>query len=618
MGSYFSTEATENNESFVKEFDYNSLEDYSISELIEFINKIEIKKLDVGDDFGKKIKNIDFESMSLIPMSIEFYEKLKKVLPEYVPDKTSFTSRRYIKPRFSKQDAEDNFVKKVKPTTNLSLDLGNIDEPKVLYNNNNITIVEYIEAFNKVGNNTDMTGISKKILQLCHSYHKTRILNCYNKLYRLETNPNTISFGKTSFIYKESKKGPKDSVDSFRKIMAVPNVVSHFHRIIALRLAEYLEKNNYIDTNIQKGAIPGIKFGVLEQVYKVKEVVKEANQQKKQACVMFLDISDAFGSIKLDKLCEIMEKYHIHNDFIDYIKAYYSNFMFYAKTKEWSTKIIKFEKGILQGCPLSPVLFVLAMNYLLKYIDDKYKKDSGYQFEQGVSILLTAFIDDICIVTKDLESMKEIYFKLKAFLEILGLQFNTSKSALIHINKPEGTEDLDIDGIKSVKSYKYLGEYLSNDGTITESYMEFIKELGRKLFALDKKKIDNETKFKFFSKCLLPWVQRKMLVMYDLNRKQRINIVSLIKRYITTWGNNEELQIFTFVSTIFEDTKDEVIKKIDFSQKYVDTMEDIEIANNVMKKGNSNNLNITYDNVNKSPVIPVTKGEKDQILIVDA
>jgi hypothetical protein len=109
-----------------------------------------------------------------------------------------------------------------------------------------------------------------------------------------------------------------------------------------------------------------------------------------------------------------------------------------------------------------------------------------------------------------------------------------------------------------------------------------------------------------------------MLVMYDLNRKQRINIVSLIKRYITTWGNNEELQIFTFVSTIFEDTKDEVIKKIDFSQKYVDTMEDIEIANNVMKKGNSNNLNITYDNVNKSPVIPVTKGEKDQILIVDA
>lgn len=614
MGTFFSTE---NNDSFVKEFDYNSLENYSISELIDFINKMNIKKLDVDDDFGKKIKDIDFESMSLIPMSIEFYEKLKKVLPDYVPDKTNFSSRRYIKPRFSKQDAEDNFVKELKPYSNIDLDLGNIDKPKIPYKNSNITMIEYIEGFNKVGNNTDMMGLSKKMLQLCNNYHKIRILNCYNKLYRLETNPNTISFGKTSFIYKESKKGPKDIVDSFRKIMAIPNVVSHFHRILALRLAEYLEKNNYIDTNIQKGAIPGIKFGVLEQVYKVKEVFKEANQKKKQACVMFLDISDAFGSIRLDKICEIMKKYHIHEDFTNYIKAYYKNFMFYAKTKDWSTKIIKFDKGIIQGCPLSPVLFVLAMNYLLKYIDNKYKEDSGYKFEQGVSILLTAFIDDICIVTNDLESMKDIYFKLKGLLEILGLQFNTSKSALIHINKPEESQNYEIDGIKSVKSYKYLGEYLSSDGTVTESYTEFMKELGRKLFALDKKKIDKETKLKFFSKCLLPWVQRKMLVMYDLDRRQRINIVSLIKRYITTWGNSEDLQIFTFVSNIFEDSKDEVIKKIDCSQKYVDTMEDIEIANNVMNKNGSNNLNFTYDNINKSPVIPVNNNEKEQVHIVD-
>ena len=54
-----------------------------------------------------------------------------------------------------------------------------------------------------------------------------------------------------------------------------------------------------------------------------------------------------------------------------------------------------------------------------------------------------------------------------------------------------------------------LGEYLSSDGTVTESYDQFIKMLGKKLFAIDKKKSDDSTKLTFFTKCMLPWINVK-------------------------------------------------------------------------------------------------------------
>ncbi|MCH8086131.1 MAG: DegT/DnrJ/EryC1/StrS family aminotransferase [Thaumarchaeota archaeon] len=66
---------------------------------------------------------------------------------------------------------------------------------------------------------------------------------------------------------------------------------------------------------------------------KVKEAIKHANVNKKQAYIMFLDLSNAYGNLNIDALTDIMGKYHIPDKMINFIKRYYKNFKYYVKSK---------------------------------------------------------------------------------------------------------------------------------------------------------------------------------------------------------------------------------------------------------------------------------------------
>jgi len=577
------------------------LDDLNIEELISYIKISKQKKLDINDNFAEKIKDVTLDNMMLIPMSIEFYEKVAELVPEYKNEiKMKYGKyQKYIKPKFG-ADAVVN-SKQIHQTDNndylsTELDLGVIPPPTTEMNNGKITLVEFMESFDNPPSKIDMIGMSKKMIMNMPNYHKTRLINCYNR-YLVGSVDSTMCFGRSSYIYKEAKNGPKESIDSFREIVTIPNTVSQYHRILALRLSEYLEKNNYIDKNIQKGAVSGIKYSVVEQIYKVKNVLKDANENKKSICMLFLDISNAFGSLNRTRLFEILEKYNVDKKFINYIQSYYDNFKFYATSKDWTTELMDWQDGLVQGCPLSSILFVTAINYVLRYLDDKYKQAFGYSIKNDVPILFTAFIDDVCVIAKDADALQEVYNKLKFLFACLGLKLNASKSAIMTVN----CNTSGFDGIPVVKNTKYLGEILSCDGLTNESYKEFISELGKKLFQLDKKKVDNATKLCFFSKCMLPWVQRKMMIMYDIDNDNRHNIVAVLKKYLQKWGNNDTVKIFSFITDLLLSSHDIIIKNAEFDKNIDEKlMTDIDLANCII---NDANIDCSYSSINKSPKV---------------
>ena len=53
-----------------------------------------------------------------------------------------------------------------------------------------------------------------------------------------------------------------------------------FHKIISLRLEEYLQKNKVIDTSVQKGFITGLP-GVFEHVYSLSAILKDATSARR-------------------------------------------------------------------------------------------------------------------------------------------------------------------------------------------------------------------------------------------------------------------------------------------------------------------------------------------------
>jgi len=535
--------------------------------LIRTIISQKSKRIYLPDNFQELLQNYELKSEDLLSMSIELYEILVNVAGDYQPPQRPLTITKkfnrafYVKPNFTINDVI-NSINMIRPNIASQLDEKLItisipDQPMMMPD---ITLEEYDNAFNILTLNKDMMGISKKILKDIPIYMKLRFIKCFNQILENPTLINVSSIAKGKYEYKVSKKGPTDKIDSFRKIMAIPNVINHFHRILKNRLCGFVMKNQYINTTIQKGGIGGQTFPLFQQFFKLKNVLKEANQKNKSCVILFLDFADAFGSIKLENLYQILHSYNVDNRFINYLKHFYGSLEYFMDVNQITTDPYSWIDGLIQGCSLSPILFMIILNYFLVYIDGKYNDDCGYAFDSGIKMLLTAYVDDIGVSCRNISSAHIVFEEFNKVCNMAGLNINKSKCAMMIINDnteiPESLKEITV-----VNNFKYLGENLSSDGTIIKSFNYLLSFVINRLKSLDKKTIPDSEKKTFFINIIIPWIQKKMITMYDIDTANKYKLSYIMKPYMDKWGI-PNINLFGNINQILQDQTDPVVKHL--------------------------------------------------------
>lgn len=603
-----------NNQTIEKELiDFSHLDELSKEELIEYIKQLKPKNLNYSVNFVDKMRNIELENSNLVPMCIELYKKMFDEFGEYKPDASIPQKKRpfFVKPKFDTETVKKTISNlpqaKMIP---FDKDLVKIPVSNVSLKMENITVEEFTNSFNNNIAKKDMMGISKNVLRDMPNYMKIRFVNEFNKILTNPSRGKDNSFGKGSYIYKAAKHGPTSDINSFRQIVSIPNGLNQFHRLLTIRLTNYLQANKYLDTTIQKGCILGEKNSIFQQFYKVKNIMKHAHKNKKSCAVLFLDMSNAFGNLNLANLYSIMELYGISDQFVAYIKEFYSNFQYYVDSGSIKTGLFKWNDGLIQGCSLSPLLFVLAMNYVLTHIDTEYKNACGYDIDGTTKILLTAFVDDVCVICRDQATLEIVYKKLNDLLKMIGLPVNKSKCAIMVVNDATGTLTGELKEIQKVNTFKYLGEYISSDGSSTESYIQFLKYVTRRLKLIDDKKMSSQEKLKTFETHIVPWIQRKTMAMYDISVTNRLKIVAIIKPYMEKWEHSGLINIFSNITPILNDSKDAIISSVKFEDNdFDDELEqNIEMATYVLKDAN---IKLDYNQIDNEYQIDMELEEVD-------
>jgi len=593
-----------------EDFSFDTLDTYDKETLSTFIKQMQTKNLNFPEDYLTKMDKLELNATEVLPMAIELYKKMFELFGEYRKPTITVTRTKkrlfFVKPQFSVSDVQSTIVQKVAIPITTFVTLMAKPGFVTCMNMTDITMNEYIESFNNTLTKKDMMGITKKMLRDMPDYHKTRFINGFNKILDDVNRGNMLAIGKASYVYKAGKNGAKNDINSFRQIISIPNVVSQFHRILALRLTNYLQQNKFMDTTIQKGGISGQKYAIFEQYYKLKNVVKDANKKSKTCAVLFLDISNAFGNLSLQQLHKVLEFYGVDNKFIAYLKQYYDNLEYFVDLAGTKTENFKWVDGLIQGCPMSPLLFVLCINYILKYLCKEYEDGCGYELvdpKTNVSknILFIAYMDDICITCKDTNTLSIVYDRIIELFAMLGLPLNKDKSALMTVNIPKEQINPKFETVKKVTTIKYLGEYISSDGTCTETYTQFLKNITGKLASLDKKKIPTDKKVDVFTSFIAPWINRKTMIMYDIGKVKTLKIVSIIKPYLEKW-NTGDVQLFYNISPILNESQDEVIKTIEFNSENFDEEleQDIDLSNYVLKNAN---VHLLYNEIDDDTVI---------------
>ena len=78
--------------------------------------------------------------------------------------------------------------------------------------------------------------------------------------------------------------------------------------------------------------------------------------------VLLLYIEKAFDCVSHEFLLKVLDYFNFGENFIKWVKTFYAARKSYAMKNGFLTKSINMVKGIFQGCPIPPHLFLFVMD----------------------------------------------------------------------------------------------------------------------------------------------------------------------------------------------------------------------------------------------------------------
>ena len=158
-------------------------------------------------------------------------------------------------------------------------------------------------------------------------------------------------------------EGDRHDIANWRPIAVCHTVYRLYTAVIARRVGAWAKQRSVISSN-QKGFMP--VEGVYEHLFMLDEVVADARMGRRPLCVTWLDIRNAFGSVRPDCILQVLEHFAAPSYILGVVADLYSSGTFSLRGGDGVIVEASVRKGVRQGCPLSGVLFNIVVEVLLR------------------------------------------------------------------------------------------------------------------------------------------------------------------------------------------------------------------------------------------------------------
>ncbi|KAH9370359.1 hypothetical protein HPB48_006723 [Haemaphysalis longicornis] len=130
-------------------------------------------------------------------------------------------------------------------------------------------------------------------------------------------------------------------------------------------------------------------------------------------------------------------------------------------------------RGVRQGCPLSPLLFVLAIEPFLKNVENN-SHILGLQLPGSQTVKVTAYADDVTLYLRDEDSLVHALNCFEEYSELAGARLNCTKSKALSLSPLEKQH---IYGIPVVTHVEILGVTYMSSGVLLKTWHQALKQL---------------------------------------------------------------------------------------------------------------------------------------------
>jgi hypothetical protein len=213
----------------------------------------------------------------------------------------------------------------------------------------------------------------------------------FSHCYKQKTIPSYWKQSNTVLLYK---KGNPSQLTNQRPIALANTIYKLFTSTLTSLLSSYGEKHQIFHDS-QEGFRQ--QRCTCRQIQTLIAALEDAKFTAQDIYLLYIDFTNAFGSIDHARLLAIMTDLGYPLDAIKLIGSIYSeSYTTITGSYFGKTKPIAIHRGTIQGDTLSPYLFIIFLEPLLRWLD---QGKLGYTFKtSSITISSAAYADDLAIL----------------------------------------------------------------------------------------------------------------------------------------------------------------------------------------------------------------------------
>ncbi|CAI7901622.1 unnamed protein product [Closterium sp. NIES-54] len=237
------------------------------------------------------------------------------------------------------------------------------------------------------------------------------------------------------------KKGAKDQVQNYRPITLLNSTYKLVARVLANRMRKVLHK---VISEEQFEFLPGRRLA--DGVSLIADIVDAAKCKDADWHLLLVDFQKAFDSVSRAYLFGTMERMGFPRKFVQWCEGLRAGATTRLLLNGWLGEPVAVRKGVRQGCPLAPYLFLCAVEPLCQ--EAIRRKLGKMQIGRAVKLL-------------------------NEFGEKSGLRVNNDKSALLPLGKnlrKKPDRSSIFKWVRSNEAERVLGVWISPSGDVSRTW----------------------------------------------------------------------------------------------------------------------------------------------------